>query len=150
MIAIASLFHLSALIMIPIAFVSLSRPWQIRTFLLIAVLAVALIYIGNVTDIMDDTLEGTQYENVVTDWQKGGDDGTNPLRVLVYSIPAILSFVGLRHIREADDRVVNIMCNMGIATMMLYVFSIFTSGIYIGRLKSGESVTVKFGVTVNI
>lgn len=134
LIALASVFHLSALMMIPIGLVALSRPWQIRTFLIIIALAFVLIYVGNVTDWLDDTLQGTQYENVVMEWEMGKDNGTNPFRVLVYSVPAILSFVGLRYIREADDRVINIICNFSIIAEFIYLISMFTSGIFIGRL----------------
>ncbi|MBR2674013.1 MAG: EpsG family protein [Mogibacterium sp.] len=134
MILLASTFHLSALMMIPIAFVALSKPWQIRTFLLIAAFAIAIAYIGSVTSWLDDALAETQYENVVTEWQITQDDGTNPLRVLVYSMPTILSFIGLRYIREANNRSLDIVCNMSIAASILYIFSILTSGIYIGRL----------------
>ena len=62
------------------------------------------------------------------------DDGTNILRVLVYSVPALLSLVGIRYIRYAEDPVINICTNMTIVSMGLYVVSMFTSGLLIGRL----------------
>ena len=76
----------------------------------------------------------TMDTNVVTDWQEGGDDGTNPIRVLVYAIPTILSIVGYRQIKEADDPVISFACNMGIMSTLLYCISTVTSGIFIGRL----------------
>ena len=120
--------------MIPVGLIAMGKPWRIRTFLLIAVVAVVMIYVGGVTNWLDDTLEGTQYENVVTDWESEGDDGTNPLRVLVYSVPTILSLIGLRYVRDAEDSTVNISCNMSIIASVIYVFSMLTSGLYVGRL----------------
>ena len=62
------------------------------------------------------------------------DDGTNPLRVLLYSIPAILAFMGRDRIRKENDSLINLCTNMSIVTMGLYVVSMFTSGIFLGRL----------------
>ena len=55
-------------------------------------------------------------------------------------MPAILSLIGIKYVREADDPVVNICTNMSIAAAGLYVVSIFTSGIFIGRLPIYFSV----------
>ena len=76
----------------------------------------------------------TQYQNVVSDWQSWQDDGTNVFRVLVYSVPMMLSLIGFKIIRRADDPVINICVNMSIVTTGLYIISMFTSGVYIGRL----------------
>ncbi len=134
LILLAATFHLSALLMIPIALVSHERPWRLRTFLMIGAVIFLAVYITQATRLLDDVLVETQYSNVVTEWQESTDDGTNPIRVLVYSIPAILSFVGLKRIREAADPVITVACNMSIMTMLLYVISMFTSGIFAGRL----------------
>ncbi|MFQ7768835.1 MAG: hypothetical protein ACLRIL_11535 [Fusicatenibacter saccharivorans] len=57
---------------------------------------------------MNNMLSNTQYSNVVADWKEWEDNGTNPIRVFVYSIPMILSIVGRRQIKEADNPVINI------------------------------------------
>ena len=59
-------------------------------------------------------MQETQYANMVSDWNEWGDDGTNALRVLVYSIPTILSFIGLKYIRAEDNPVINFCTNMSI------------------------------------
>ena len=51
-------------------------------------------FIGSFTNLLDSVLAETQYTNVVSDWQSWQDDGTNIFRVLVYAVPAILSFIG--------------------------------------------------------
>ena len=76
----------------------------------------------------------TQYTNVVSDWQSWNDDGTNPVRVLLYAIPTILSLVGLKWIRREDDPVINMAVNASIISTGLYIISMGTSGIFMGRL----------------
>lgn len=134
LILIASTVHQSALIMLPIIFIVHGEAWNRRTvFLLIAALVIVA-YVDIFTNILDNILEETQYENVVSDWKAWKDDGTNPLRVLVYSVPAILSFFGRRNIRYENDSVINVATNMSIVTAGLYLISMVTSGIFIGRL----------------
>ncbi len=131
---IASRFHQSALLVLPMIFIVQGKPWNSRTIMFIVLILLALIFTNQFTDFLDEALEETQYTNVVTDWQSWNDDGTNPLRVLVYSMPAILSFAGLRIIRAENDPVINFATNMSIIAMGLYLVSMVTSGIFIGRL----------------
>lgn len=133
-ILIASLFHGTALIVLPFIFISQGKAWNKKTILFIAAVLVVVMYINQFTDILDNLLTDTQYENVVSDWKMWEDDGTNILRVLVYSVPAILSLIGLKYIRNANNPIVNICTNMSIVAAGIYVVSMFTSGIFIGRL----------------
>lgn len=133
-ILIASTIHGSALIMIPIVFIVQGKPWNKKTMLAIVAFLVAIMFVDNFTNLLDTLLTDTQYTNVVSDWQTGGDDGTNPLRVLVYSIPTLLSLIGIRYIKAANNPVIDLACNMGILATMLYCLSAVTSGIFIGRL----------------
>ena len=133
-ILVASLFHQSALLVIPFVFIVQGKAWNKKTILFILAVIVAVIFADRFTNILDNMLAETQYQNVVSDWEQFQDDGTNILRVLVYSIPAILSLIGLRYIRKEADPVINICTNMSIASAGLYVVSMFTSGIFIGRL----------------
>ena len=130
----ASLFHQSALLMIPFIFIVQGEAWNKKTLLFIVAVIVAVAFIEQFTDILDSMLQETQYENVVSDWEMWEDDGTNVLRVLVYSVPTILSLIGLRYVRAEKSPLINICVNMSIVSMGLYVVSMFTSGIFIGRL----------------
>ncbi len=140
LILLASTFHQSALLMIPVIFIVQGRAWNKTTVFLVLAAVVALLFIGSFTDLLDNLLSDTQYENVVADWQSWDDDGTNPIRVLVWSVPAILSFMGLRRIREKNDPLINICCNFSLITVALGLISIGTSGIFIGRLPIYASV----------
>ena len=133
-ILIASLFHQSALLVIPFVFIAQGKAWNKKTLMFIAASIVAVLFIDRFTNILDTVLADTQYKNVVSDWQSWEDDGTNVLRVLVYSVPALMSLMGLRFIRHADDPIINLCVNMSIVSMGFYIISMFTSGIFIGRL----------------
>ncbi|MGN1157491.1 MAG: EpsG family protein [Agathobacter sp.] len=134
LILLASTMHQSALLMIPIYIIALGKAWNSRTILFLIAALVAVLFVDQFTDVLDNMMQNTQYENMVSDWVNWGDDGTNALRVAVYSIPTILSIIGFKYIREENDPVINFCANMAIVTTGLYIVSMFTSGIFMGRL----------------
>lgn len=134
LILLASRFHGTALIVIPFLFVAQGKAWNKKTILVIMATIAAVTFIGSFTNLLDSVLAETQYTNVVSDWQSWQDDGTNIFRVLVYAVPAILSFIGKRYLDEANNPCINFCANMSIISTAIYVVSMFTSGIFIGRL----------------
>lgn len=130
----ASFMHKSALIMIPIAFIVQGRAWNKRTLIAIFFAILAVIYANQFTDFLNDALQETQYSTVVNDWNEFQDTGTNIIRVAVYSVPALLSIIGYKTIRDEGDDLINICTNMAILTAGIYSVSSYTSGIYVGRL----------------
>ena len=130
----ASLFHGTALLMIPFVFIAQGDALNKKTMLFIMATLVAVMFIDKFTPILDEMLQETQYQNVVSDWNEWGDDGTNILRVLVYAVPTILSLVGLKYVRFENNKLINICVNMSVVSTGLYLISMVTSGIFIGRL----------------
>lgn len=133
-ILLASTIHGSALLMIPVVYIVQGRAWNKKTILLILVCILAFAFADQFTNILDTLLVDTQYTNVVSDWKSLSDDGTNVIRVLVYSVPALLSFVGRKWIAYENDYVINLCTNMSIISAGLYLISAGTSGVYLGRL----------------
>lgn len=133
-ILLASTMHQSALLLIPFMLIAQGKPWNKKTILFLLLTMLAIAYVGQFTSLLDNAMQETQYANMVSDWTEWGDDGTNPLRVLIYSIPAIFSFIGLRYIEEENNPVINFCTNMSIITAGIYLVSMVTSGIFIGRL----------------
>ena len=133
-ILIASLMHQSALLVIPFIFIAQGKAWNKKTLLFMVAVIAIVAGIGQFTNVLDSMLAETQYKNVVSDWQSWNDNGTNALRVLVYAVPSVLSLIGLRFIRNEDDKVINLCTNMSIVSVGFYIVSMFTSGIFIGRL----------------
>ena len=112
-----------ALLVIPFVFIAQGRAWNRKTILFIIAVVIAVLFVDRFTDILDTMLQDTQYKNVVSDWESWQDDGTNILRVLVYSIPAVLSLIGIRFIRNNNPCCVH-------ADTAFYTFNAFCSIYY--------------------
>ena len=134
MILLASTIHGTAIMMLPIVFIIQGKAWNKKTLLFAIAIVVAIAYIDVFTPFLDEMLAETQYSDLVTNEIWTNDDGTNILRVLVYSVPAILSFLGKKYVDAADNPVINLCVNCSIITMALYFLASVSSGIYIGRL----------------
>ena len=89
-ILLGATFHASALLMIPIIFIVQGKAWNKKSVLCILGCILILIFVNQFTDGMNNILSNTQYSNMVADWKEWEDNGTNPIRVFVYSIPMIL------------------------------------------------------------
>ncbi len=133
-ILLCSTIHGSALIMIPIIFIIQGRAWNKKTILFILCVGIAIVYVEQLTPILDNLLSETQYSDMITNEIWTNDDGTNILRILVYSVPALLSLIGKKYVDKANDPLINICVNASAVTMILYCLAGVSSGIYIGRL----------------
>jgi len=133
-ILLASLIHGSAVLMIPIVFIVQGKAWNTKTILMLVATVLIVLLVDSFTPIFNNLLQDTQYDDIMTNELWVVDDGTNVIRVLIYSIPALLSFFGLRFVRSKNDPIINICVNCSIVTMALYCVSAVTSGIYVGRL----------------
>jgi transmembrane protein EpsG len=133
-ILLASTMHQSALLMIPFFFIAQGEVWNRKTIAFIVAALFAIAFVGKFTSLLDKALSTTQYANVVSDYTSWNDDGTNPLRVAVYSVPALLAFVVRKRIRSEGSALISFCANMSIISMGIYLVSVVTSGIFIGRL----------------
>lgn len=131
LVLIASTIHGTALIMLPILFIVQGKPWNKKTMITILFAVMILFATSRFTSLLDSLLQSTQYADAVSSWN---DDGTNPIRVLFQMIPTILAFIGRKQLQKEDDRTIAICTNMSIISSMLWLVSMVTSGIYMGRL----------------
>lgn len=131
---LASTVHGSALLMIPLAFVMHGPAMNRKTIALILGVVLLIPFIDSFMPFLNTLLADTQYSKITGDEIWSVDDGTNIIRVLVYSVPALLAFFGKRYIVRANNPVMNLCVNASIITMAIYLVSSVTSGIYIGRL----------------
>lgn len=131
---VVSRIHGSALLMIPLAYVMQGKAMNRKTLFLIAVIVMLMPFADRFMPMLTDVLSETQYNDVTSNEIWANDDGTNALRVLVYSVPALVCFFGWRYIVNSNDRVMNLCVNGALMTMAMYLVSMVTSGVYIGRL----------------
>lgn len=128
-------FHTSALIAIPVFILALGKPMNKRTFLMMGGILLAIIFIDQFSDLLNDTLQNTNYQasaSEITD--RESDDGTNILRALFYSFPAILALFFRKKIPSDAPQIINYSVNMSLMTMAFYFLSVAMSGIYLGRI----------------
>lgn len=133
-ILIASTIHGSALLMLPVIFIVQGKVLNKKTIACVIAVVIALLFVSEFTNLLDTLLSDTQYQNVVSDWQSFNDDGTSPLRAMVYSVPAILVLVGWKYLCNEENPVIQVAANASIITATLSWLSTATSGIFIGRL----------------
>ena len=133
-ILLAATIHTSALIMIPIVLIVQGEAWNTRTILYI-LLAVAAAYVFSTrSELFDMMLTGTEYEGTLEMTTAGGDDGMNPIRVLVLAAPMVMAFVCRKRIMGARNPIINICVNMSVVTTGISLIAMVTSGIMTGRL----------------
>ena len=133
-ILLASTFHASAIILIPIGIAVTGKPWNIKTLLVTGIAIIAVIATSRFTTLLNSVVANTQYSGVVESWMIINDDGVNPIRVAVYLVPTLLAFWGRHELAFLNNRVVDIAINMSIITSALWIIAMVTSGIYMGRL----------------
>ena len=140
-ILLLSTIHQTALIMIPIIFIVQGKAFNKRTMVLTILTIIVIIGINQFTSLLEVALKDTQYSDTLTNdvWKQSG--GTNALRVIVYSVPMIFSLIGKKYIDEANNPIINICVNCSVVTSLLYLVSMVTSGIFIGRLPIFTSLT---------
>lgn len=131
---IASTIHGSALLMLPFAYIMVGPALNRKTFLMVAAVALVIPFTDAVSPVLEQLLSDTQYNDVMTGDIWANDDGTNIIRVLVYSVPALIALIGHRYLRGSNDRAANMCINASMITMAVYLVSSVTSGIYIGRI----------------
>lgn len=132
LVLLASVFHASALIMIPMCFIVQGKPWNTKTVLFILAVIAAVSSVDALTNVITEIMENTQYAGEVNQFLN--NDGANVLRVLVFAIPPLMSLVFRNRLLQADVPIINLATGMSIASVGTYLVSMFTSGMFIGRI----------------
>ena len=131
---IAMQIHGSAAIMLPLAYVMSGKALNHKTILIIVCAVLCIPFIDQFTPILENMMSDTQYSDIMTNEVWTTDDGTNVIRVAVYSAPALVVLFGRRYVINSNDPAINQCINASIITMAIYLVSMVTSGIYVGRL----------------
>lgn len=115
--------HSSVILWIPVYFIVNYKPWSKKFVLFTAVLLIALLYLSK-----SSVLQDTDYSYV-----NSADTGVNPLRVIVMSVPAILSFIYRERLKLLDDNTYNTIINISIICSGCFIVGMFTNG-FVARL----------------
>lgn len=126
-------FHVSVIIALPIYIISLGKPMNKSTLLLLGVFLLAILFVGQFTNLLADTIEGTNYERSTAELTSTSN-GTNILRVLFFSIPTVLLIIFRKKIPADTPPIISFSINASLIGTGFYVLSAFTNGVSIGRM----------------
>lgn len=114
---VASLFHQSALVLIPIFFLVRFKAWSKATMILIVLSVVIVIGYEQFSKLLFIAIEDTQYGHYKT----FSEGGANLLRFAVAAVPIIFAYLGKERLREIfphSDYIVN-MSLLGLMFMLI-------------------------------
>lgn len=124
-----STVHTSALIMLPVYFVVQSKPWSKMMIISILTTSSFVCFPGLFSSGMEAVLDGSDYEGLT---ERFGS-GVNIIRVLFFSLPAVIAFLGRKKLSEQNNNVLDLCVNMSVLTACMYAIGSVTSGILMGR-----------------
>ncbi|WP_057912980.1 EpsG family protein [Peribacillus muralis] len=114
---LASTFHQSALILIPIYFLVRTKAWTKSTLAWLSLSVIVVIGFGQFSTLLFSALQDTQY----SDYSKFNEGGANLIRVAVSAAPLLIAYLGkdkLRKLLPNSDYIVN-MALLGLIFMIL-------------------------------
>lgn len=127
-------FHISSLIALPVYFFALGKPFNKKTMIVLVLSFVAIIFLDSFLNIFSEVVSTTSYSSSVNDITSESNIGTNVFRVLVYSVPGILAIIFRKKIPDDSPDIIKFSVNMSLVTIAFYAISMFTSGIFFGRM----------------
>ncbi len=113
-ILIASVCHSTALIMFPLMFFLLMKPWNRAMLLVTTGILLSILFLGNLWGYVIGLLDVLGQEKMVSDYGNTiiSSNGVNSLRIIVALLPVLLSFMLHKYGLDADDRAIQILENM--------------------------------------
>ncbi|MDO5139723.1 MAG: EpsG family protein, partial [Oscillospiraceae bacterium] len=132
-ILVASTFHRTALFMLLVVFVVQGKAWNMRTLIFIALTIVATLIFSRNGSVFDSILDLAGYS--IQAAKEFGDDGANPVRVLITMAPLVLAYFSRDILEEEYDGMLNICVNMCVISTGTMLVATVTSGIMVGRME---------------
>lgn len=129
---LATTIHIAAIVWLVAIFLVQGKPgnWRIIVFGFVVLLAIA--YIDQFTNLLEDSLVGTSYEGYTNQFEK--DSGSNIAHSLVAVIPVAISLWGKNRLKNNADNITKVLINVAVLCLMSSVLANFSSGLLIGRI----------------
>lgn len=118
---LASLFHMSALILIPAYFIARSREWSPVIWIGFMLVAVFFLFYEPLMNLLFSALSDTRYSSY-EELMKSASQGINILRIIVAAAPVLLAFLLRKQIRAQMPHS-NIVVNMTTLAFMLSIIA---------------------------
>ncbi|RKD23167.1 capsular biosynthesis protein [Ammoniphilus oxalaticus] len=106
-ILLASGFHQTAIILIPIYFMVRRKAWTVTTFVLLFIAIIFTVGYGQFSSAFFSAIDDTHY----SEYQNFNEGGANIIRVFVDLMPVVLAYLGRERLRELfpkSDYIVNL------------------------------------------
>ena len=121
---VASTFHTSALIMIPVYFIVRQEAWSKRIIYIILISSIMLVFMQPIMESIFAAAEGTKlggYEEAVLG---GGEGGASIIRTFIAAIPEVVSYIYREKLKNTwPDS--NIFINMSLINLILMSFALY-------------------------
>ena len=130
LILFATMFHQSAIMVLPMVFICQGKAWNRKTLLCILGAIVFVTFFSGLSSSYETVMSNAGYDMSIY----AGDDGVHPLRVLVNFVPAVLAFMGRDIVKDEDSPIIHFCTNMSLLTFGIYLVAMVTSGILVGRV----------------
>lgn len=130
LILFATMFHQSAIMVLPMVFICQGKAWNRKTLLCILGAIVFVTFFSGLSSSYETVMSNAGYDMSLY----AGDDGVHPLRVLVSLTPAVLAFMGRDIIKDEDSPIIHFCTNMSLLNFGIYLVAMVTSGILVGRV----------------
>lgn len=117
-IILASFFHQSALILLPIYFVVKLKEWSKATVVMLTSAVLIVLGYEFFSEMLFEMIEDTQYGHYKT----FSEGGANKLRVIVAGVPLLIAFIGRKRFREISPHS-NFIVNMSLLGFLFMLIS---------------------------
>ena len=138
-ILIATWFHKSAIIMLPVFFLVNDKLFSFEMIVKVLGFILVLFLIFIITPIRDIFLEVF----ALSDYANSIDNtaGGSIFRVLIALLPTFMIGFFKEEIDRDNDKLISVCINLSFMSAGLYLLSVFTSGIYLGRIPIYMSIS---------
>ena len=116
---IASTIHISSLIMLPIYWITRSKPFGEKTVIIILIFVILSAFLAPFLAQFETITEGTRYYGYTSISEE--DNGVNILRVLVAAVPVVISYIFYKKFKE--DKEANILINFSILNLLILLLA---------------------------
>lgn len=125
---LAMTFHPYVICLIAVPFLT-KKIWDLRTMFIVVVCTILFMNMEFVFEAL--SLIGKDYSE-----ESFNDYTINPMRVLIESVPIIISFIYRKRINKSDRIILKLGINMRIISFLFVFLALFVNPIYLGRMST--------------
>ena len=117
---VAFFIHSASILWIPVYFIIAFKPWSSRFIVSVFILSVGILLFSR-----SSFLSETDFSYLRNDVF----NGINPLRIAVFSVPAIIAFIRRKEIEKKENRFINFLVNLSVICAACYIVGGFSNGV---------------------